>query len=157
MDSKEKTVTIESGSKVKLDVWGTFDIYSFFLFSSFRLFSPHLIISDTAGQERFRTLTSGYFRGIQAAMVVFDLTKKESYQHASSWIKEVENYTDGTVVVLCGNKSDLEKDRVISYDEANQLARDFGIPYFETSCKTGEGVEAAFVALAQNTYNQNVY
>ena len=107
-----------------------------------------LQIWDTAGQERFRTITSAYYRGADGIITVYDVTNQESFDHVQDWLHEVERYaTPGTVKVLIGNKSDRE-DRVVSTEVGEAFASEHNLPFLETSAKTADNVEAAFLAIA---------
>jgi Ras-related protein Rab-1A len=107
-----------------------------------------LQIWDTAGQERFRTITSAYYRGADGIITVYDVTNQESFDHVQDWLHEVDRYASpGTVKLLVGNKCDRE-DRVISTETGEAFANNLNMPFLETSAKTAENVEAAFLAMA---------
>ena len=113
-----------------------------------------LQIRDTAGQEKFRTITKSYYRGCAAAIIVFDVTCKESFNNIYSWIKTVrEECSADTNIVLIGNKID-KSGRIIEYDKAVKLARKNGIKYFETSAMENESTSVAFNILAQDILNK---
>lgn len=113
-----------------------------------------LQIWDTAGQEKFRTITKSYYRGCAAAIIVFDVTCNESYDSIKSWIKTVrEECAKDTDIVLLGNKVD-KGDRSIQYEVANNFAKKNGIKYFETSAKESESTSVAFNILAQDILNK---
>ncbi len=102
-------------------------------------------IWDTAGQENFRSITRAYFKKCVCAMVVYDITSKESFEHIQNWIDDVHEQSPKTVlIVLIGNKIDLEERRVISTDEGNDFATQNGLIFMETSAKTGERVDEIF-------------
>ena len=93
-------------------------------------------IWDTAGQERYRSLAPMYYRGAAAAIVVFDITNKDSFNGAKSWVKELQRRGDPNVVIaLAGNKADLESRRKVEFEEASEYANDNGILHLETSAK----------------------
>lgn len=97
---------------------------------------------DTAGQERFRTVTSSYYRGANGVLLTFDITSKESFDDLQEWLAEVERYTVGGVVkVVVGTKSDLVDQRAVSTEEAKAYAEKLGASYVETSAKEGKGVQ----------------
>jgi small GTP-binding protein len=99
---------------------------------------------DTAGQELFRSVTRGYYRGSAGALVLFDLTNRHSFQNIEQWVHDVTAAARNDVVlVLIGNKSDLESNRQVPADEAEELALRVGMRYFEVSAKTGENVALA--------------
>jgi Ras-related protein Rab-5C len=107
-------------------------------------------IWDTAGQERYRSLAPMYYRGAAAAIVVFDITKKDSYNGAKSWVKELQRRGDPNVVIaLAGNKADMETKRKVQTEEAQQYAKDSDIIYMETSAKTSLNVRNLFVKIAE--------
>jgi Ras-related protein Rab-1A len=107
-----------------------------------------LQIWDTAGQERFRTITSAYYRGADGIIMVYDVTARESFNHVKEWLVEVDKYASAdTCKLLIGNKSD-RSDRQVSEQDGLSLARELGMPFLETSARTAENVEAAFVRMA---------
>jgi Ras-related protein Rab-2A len=108
-----------------------------------------LQIWDTAGQERFRTITSAYYRGADGIIMVYDVTARESFNQVRQWLVEVDKYAQAdTCKLLIGNKSD-RTDRVVSEAEGAALARELNMPFLETSARTAENVEAAFVKMAE--------
>ena len=126
IDFKVKTVDLE-GKRVKLQIW------------------------DTAGQERFRTITSAYYRGAMGVLLTYDVTDRRSFENVRNWMANVKEYASERVdVALVGNKDDCEDgDRVVARSEGEALARSFGVPFFETSAKSGDGVDAAFMGVAE--------
>ncbi|KAB1221176.1 Ras-related protein RABC2a [Morella rubra] len=110
-----------------------------------------LTIWDTAGQERFRTLTSSYYRGAQGIILVYDVTRRETFTNLSDvWTKEVELYSTNqdSVKMLVGNKVDIDSERVVSREEGITLAKGLGCLFLECSAKTRENVEQCFEQLA---------
>ena len=100
---------------------------------------------DTAGQENFRSVTRAYYKASAVAMVVYDISNEESFQHIQAWIKDCKDLAPKTVqLILIGNKSDLEDQRVISKEKGEQLASENNMLFFETSALNGNGVEEAF-------------
>ena len=98
---------------------------------------------DTAGQERYRSITNAYYRGAEGILIVFDVTKKESFENIQNWINEVTVYTGKDVVIIClGNKSDLKKE--IDKKEIIDFKKNTNLEILNVSAKTGEGVEEAF-------------
>ncbi len=107
-------------------------------------------IWDTAGQERYRSLAPMYYRGAAAAVVVFDITKKDSFTGAKSWVKELQRRGDPNVVIaLAGNKADMESKRKVQTEEAQAYATENNIIYLETSAKTSENVRNLFNEIAK--------
>ena len=102
-------------------------------------------IWDTAGQENFRSVTRAYYKASAVAMVVYDITKEESFSHIQSWMKDCKELAPSTVLIaLIGNKSDLEDQRVITKERGENLARENKMMFFETSALNGNGIENAF-------------
>jgi Ras-related protein Rab-1A len=104
-----------------------------------------LQIWDTAGQDRFKTITQSYYRGAHACMLCFDLTDKLSFENLNTWISEVKNLAPpDTSFVLIGTKADLPAKRVISHQQAADFANHFGMKYCETSSKTATNITDCF-------------
>jgi len=109
-----------------------------------------MTITDTAGQERFRTLTSSYYRNADAIIVVYDTTDKESFADVKGHITEGTRYSQRSEKFIVGNKCDLTDTRAISKSEGQELAESLGVAsFYETSAKTGELVDDFFVAVAK--------
>ena len=102
-------------------------------------------IWDTAGQENFRSVTRAYYKASAVAMVVYDITKEETFEHIQAWLKDCKELAPRTVLlVLIGNKSDLEDQRVITKERGEYLAKENNMMFFETSALNGNGIEEAF-------------
>ena len=115
-------------------------------------FKINLNIWDTAGQERFKAITKSFFSGANGVVFVYDITKRDSFSGNSgvkTWIKDSEEYGKFDRV-LCGNKSDLEKNREINYDELKEYGIKKKIDVFETSAKTGANIAEIFDKLVDN-------
>ncbi|TVU07604.1 hypothetical protein EJB05_40968, partial [Eragrostis curvula] len=109
-------------------------------------------IWDTAGQERYRAVTSAYYRGALGAMLVYDITKRHTFEHVARWVDELRAHADKSIVVmLIGNKSDLSG-RAVSTDEASAFAEEQGLFFSEASALSGENVERAFLRLLQEIH-----
>lgn len=115
----------------------------------------HFDIWDTAGQERFKSLASMYYRGAAAALVVFDIVSADTYEKAKYWIRELQSNSPETMVMLVGNKKDLESERQVSLADAQQCAVEMGVMYHETSARSGDGVQDAFHAVAAKLVETN--
>ncbi|KAI8333137.1 hypothetical protein BC941DRAFT_435192 [Chlamydoabsidia padenii] len=116
-----------------------------------------LQIWDTAGQESFRSITQSYYRGAAGALLVYDISRRESFEHISTWLTDVRKHANPhTTIVLVGNKSDLdESKREVTYEEADKFAKENGIALFlETSAKSASNVEEVFVKAAENVYEK---
>ncbi|KAI8645768.1 putative ras small monomeric GTPase Rab6 [Parasitella parasitica] len=105
---------------------------------------------DTAGQERFRSLIPSYIRDSSVAVVVYDITSRESFQNTSKWIEDVRAERGSEVIiVLVGNKTDLSDKRVVTLEEGEKRANECNIMFIETSAKAGHKVKALFQRIAQ--------
>lgn len=129
IDFKVRKVTIDD-AKVKLQIW------------------------DTAGQEKFRTITKAYYRGAHGILLVFDVTSRDSFNKTKQWMASIkESITDPVDIILVGNKADGEYNdpkisRQVTKEEGEEMAQEFGIPYYETSAKTSFNVEETFMKIA---------
>jgi Ras-related protein Rab-18 len=115
-----------------------------------------LTIWDTAGQERFRSLTSSYYRGAQGVIMVYDVTRRETFDALrNDWLKELQTYAevDELVLMVVGNKIDLEGLRKVSTVEGRELAQSLAALFMETSAKTSEGIRPAFEELVIKILN----
>lgn len=132
IDFRNKVVTVD-GVKVKLQIW------------------------DTAGQERFRSVTHAYYRDAQALLLLYDITSKSSFDNIRAWLTEIHEYAQQDVVVmLLGNKADMSNERVVKQDDGERLAREYGVPFMETSAKTAVNVELAFLAVAKELKHRSM-
>jgi Rab family protein len=115
-----------------------------------------LLIWDTAGQEVYRGLAPMYYRSAVIGIIVFDVTNADSHSAVSYWVQQLqENIEGGIVILVCGNKVDLEDKRVIEFQAASNGATREGALYAETSGQTGTGVDRMF-ELAVSTYLKNM-
>lgn len=129
VDYRVKVTTLLDGTMVKLSIW------------------------DTAGQERFRTLTPNFYRGAHGAVVVFDVSNRESFDRLVNWMEELKMFSNhqDMVCLLVGNKID-HLTRQVSREEGLRFARMYHMPYAESSAKTSEGVNALFMDLISRVY-----
>ncbi|KAK9664053.1 hypothetical protein RND81_14G016500 [Saponaria officinalis] len=114
-----------------------------------------LQIWDTAGQERFRSITRVYYRGAAAALLVYDITRRETFNHLASWLEDARQHGNGNMtIMLVGNKCDLARRRAVSTEEGEQFAKEHGLIFMECSAKTSQNVEDAFIKTAGTIYKK---
>ena len=136
-DKYEKEVQIETGEKVKIKLW------------------------DTGGQERFKSISQNTIKNCKGVVVVFDLTKKISFEKVTDWIEQVREITRKVPVCLFGNKSDLSN-REVTQEEIDKLCKEQNLVYFETSAKNNTGITEGFNKMVNLSYqifgniNQNI-
>ncbi|CAF0953005.1 unnamed protein product [Rotaria magnacalcarata] len=117
----------------------------------------NLQIYDTAGQERFRSIPQAYYRDANALLLIYDVTSVTSFENISAWLNEIKEFTDSDLLImLIGNKIDKSQ-RVISRESGERLARDCEIYFLETSAKTGQNVELAFMTTAQSLIDKKLH
>ena len=108
-------------------------------------------IWDTAGQERYRAITNSYYRGANAAMIVFDITNSISFKNVPKWEEEIRNNSDGNIpIMLVANKTDLAQFRSVYENEYKTLAQNKNMPYIDVSAKTGDRINEAFENLTKS-------
>jgi Ras-related protein Rab-8A len=130
IDFKIKNIELD-GKRIKLQIW------------------------DTAGQERFRTITTSYFRGAQGILLVYDVTDRGSFNSIRNWVGQIQQHADVHVnKILIGNKCDMDDHRVVSVEEGKQLAKEYGIQFYETSAKNDIEVETGFTTVAREVKNR---
>ena len=107
-------------------------------------------IWDTAGQESFQAITRTYYKGAIGALLVYDITRKETFNHIVKWLEEVKSHSNKDIcIILIGNKKDLENKRQVTREEGEDFAKKNEIMFLETSAKTAEYVADAFINSAQ--------
>jgi Ras-related protein Rab-11A len=110
-------------------------------------------IWDTAGQERFQAITTAYYRGTQGVLIVYDITKKESFGNLEKWIGEIKKHEPECVVMIAGNKCDLNHMRQIESQDGMEFAKKHNAFFFETSALDNINVSDVFKSLLEEIYN----
>ena len=128
IEKMSSSITTADGEELKLKLW------------------------DTAGQERFKSVSVKNLRYSQAAVVVFDLTVKESFVRVTDWLKQIRAFSDKLPIALFGNKSDLVEERVVTQEEIDKLCEKENLVYFETSAKKNTGITEGFSKIASMAF-----
>ena len=110
-------------------------------------------IWDTAGQDRYKAITSAYYRAAVAAILVYDVTKRASFENLNSWASEIQmNTTHDVKVMLLANKIDLAGERQVSKEEGKEFAKRKGFLFQEVSALSGEGIHESFLKMVKTVY-----
>jgi len=114
-----------------------------------------LQIWDTAGQESFRSITRSYYRGAAGCLLVYDITRRDTFNHLTTWLEDARQHSNSNMtIMLIGNKCDLESKRAVTREEGEQFAQENGLVFVETSAKTAANVESAFIQTAHNIHDK---
>eukprot|EP00930_Biecheleria_cincta_P004695 TRINITY_DN105615_c0_g1_i1.p1 TRINITY_DN105615_c0_g1~~TRINITY_DN105615_c0_g1_i1.p1 ORF type:complete len:225 (-),score=33.14 TRINITY_DN105615_c0_g1_i1:41-691(-) len=110
-------------------------------------------IWDTAGQERYRAITSAYYRGAVGALLVYDISKRVTFENLERWLQELKDHASPEIIImLVGNKGDLRHLRAVGQDEALAFAEKHSLAFIETSALESTNVETAFMRLLTEIY-----
>jgi len=132
LDYRLKTMILEDQKIVKVQLW------------------------DTAGQDKFRAITRNYYKGASGIILIFDVTNIKSYENIQKWINEIkEEISEQVSIVLIGNKIDNINERKITKEQGDKLASEIGVKFFETSAKTGEGVNESVFFLVKKIFDND--
>ncbi|THU72178.1 hypothetical protein C4D60_Mb04t09370 [Musa balbisiana] len=159
------TIGVEYGAKmisiedkpIKLCIWDTCNATHDDNASDAKLFG-----TSQAGQETFRSITRSYYRGAVAALLVYDITRRRTFDHLADWLEDARRHANADMtIVLIGNKSDLARKRAVSTEEGEQFAKEHGLMFMEASARSGENVEevsecggVAFLSSAEIIYKR---
>ena len=128
LDYKLKNVQLDDGKIVKIQIW------------------------DTAGQDRFRSITKNYYKGAHGIILIYDVTSRKTFDSVKNWISQIkEEVSDQVNIILVGNKIDDVQNRKVTFDEGEKMASSFGLPFFETSAKSGVNIDTTFNELVTKT------
>jgi len=126
LDYRLKTLILDDHKIVKIQLW------------------------DTAGQDKFRAITRNYYKGARGIILIYDVTNVKSYENIKKWINEIkEEISEKVSIVLIANKIDNIAERKISKEQGEKLAKDYDVAFFESSAKTGQGVNESVLYLVQ--------
>ena len=110
-------------------------------------------IWDTAGQEKYKSITNAYYKGAKGAFVVYDITNKNSFDNADNWLNNLRASADKKCsIILIGNKSDLENKREVSIEQGEEKAKNSEIAFMETSALSGDNIYKAFEMMINEAY-----
>ena len=113
-------------------------------------------IWDTAGEERYRSITNAYYKGAKGSLLVYDITNKKSFENVEKWISDLKANADEDIsMILLGNKTDLEDKRVVSTEEGKNKAEFYNLTFMETSALNGNNIQEAFNELIMDVYKRN--
>lgn len=125
IDFKLRTIDVE-GKKVRLQIW------------------------DTAGQERFHAISVSYYRTAAGIMLVYDITRRRSFENIAKWLRNIDEHAKEDVIkLLVGNKCDMQHKRAVKREEGEKLADEYDMSFFETSAKENESIDEAFECIAE--------
>lgn len=132
LDYRLKVINIDKDKVAKIQIW------------------------DTAGQDRFKSITKNYYKGAHGIILIYDVTSVMSFNNIKNWVQQIrENATAKVEIILVGNKIDEENIRKVTTQEGERLAKDFNISFFETSAKNNVGVQEAFGFITNKIYETN--
>ena len=113
-------------------------------------------IWDTAGQERYRSITSAYYKGAKGAFIVYDITRKNTFDNIDKWLSDLKTNGDKNMaIIIIGNKSDLDDKREVEKDEGIKKSDEYKTAFMETSALNGDNVDKAFDELIDEIYQNN--
>jgi Ras-related protein Rab-11A len=112
-------------------------------------------IWDTAGQERYKAITSAYYKGAKGAFIVYDITRKESFDNVTKWAEQLKSSADKNLtIIIIGNKVDLEDQRQIKAEEGQNKANELESAFIETSASSGTNLDKAFEMMINEVYKK---
>ena len=128
LDYKLKNVQLDDGRMVKIQIW------------------------DTAGQDRFRSITKNYYKGAHGIILLYSVTDKKTFENVRNWISQIkEEVSEKVTIILVGNKIDDEEHRIVTEEDGEKMANEFGLQFFECSAKSGVNVDPIFNELVRKT------
>lgn len=117
----------------------------------------NLNIWDTAGEEKYHAIAPMYYRGADGAIIIYDVTKKETIVRAKKWVEELRKFAENDpCVIFVGNKVDKINERILTMEDGNKLANEYQCPYFESSAKNGQNITEIFDNITLNIYQKKI-
>ena len=114
-------------------------------------------IWDTAGHEKFRTITTSYYKSAHAIIILYDITEKASFDHLKNWMVEIDKFgKQGVLKVIVGNKTDLEQNRKVNKETAEQFAGKYGVKFWEVSAKNNTNIDEMFLDTIKTLLEKNL-
>ena len=121
IDYKLKNITLDNGEKIKVQIW------------------------DTAGQDRYKSITKSYIKGANGIILIYDVTKRKTFEGIQNWVKQIKEQVSSRVcVALVANKIDEKDKREVTEQEGIRLGKDIGYPFYESSAKDGINIDECF-------------
>jgi len=112
-------------------------------------------IWDTAGEEKYKAITGAYYKGSKGGFIVYDITRKETFESTERWINELKLAADPKInIMLIGNKSDLEDKREVTKEQGEEKAKSFGCAFLETSALSGDNIEKGFQLMVEEVFKK---
>ena len=133
LDFKQKKIKLKSGEEVRLRIF------------------------DTAGQERFKSISINFIKKAHGILLIYDITKRNTFESVKKWMDSILDASGEKIcILLVGNKCDLEEERAVSKEEGEQKAKEYNLDFFETSCKEGININEVFEKLTEDILKKNV-
>jgi len=131
LDFRQKKIELENGKEINLKLF------------------------DTAGQERYKSISTNLIKKANGILLIYDIANKTSFNSIGKWMESIEEISSSnTIVILIGNKSDLEDERQVKKEEGERRAKEYNIPFYETSCKTGINIDEVFLRITNEILNK---
>ena len=131
LDFRQKKIELEDGKEINLQLF------------------------DTAGQERYKSISSNLIKKANGILLIYDISNKTSFNSIGKWMESIEEISSSnTIVILIGNKSDLEDERQVKREEGERTAKEYNIPFYETICKTGINIDEVFLRITKEILNK---
>ena len=132
IDYKLKNIYLKDDKLVKLQIW------------------------DTAGQDRFHSITKTYYKGANGIILIYSVIDRKTFENVQNWLNSIKNeVSDKVVIFLVGNKIDAADLRQVTYEQGEEMAESYKLPFFECSAKTAENIEETFNELVKKILENN--